>query len=71
MSNQRKKGEHVKNPLVVLYQMLCDAVFEDEHGANKTTYNTLMILGGAIDKEVANVISQKIAEEDGRYKYLE
>jgi hypothetical protein len=71
MSNQRKKGKRVKNPLVVLYQMLCDAVFEDEHGANKTTYNTLMILGSAIDKEVANVISQKIAEEDGRYKYLE
>jgi hypothetical protein len=71
MSNQRKKTEHVKNPLVVLYQMLCDAVFEDEHGANKTAYNALMILGAAIDKDATNEINQKIEERDGRYKYLE
>ena len=70
MSNQRRPN-HVKNPLVVLYQVLCDAVFEDEHGANQTTYNALMILGAAIDKEATDAINQKVTEEDGRYKYLE
>lgn len=70
MSNQRR-NKHVKNPLVVLYQVLCNAVFEDEHGANQTAYNALMILGAAIDKDVTSAINEKVTKEEGRYKYLE
>ncbi|NDC55265.1 MAG: hypothetical protein EBZ69_00260 [Alphaproteobacteria bacterium] len=70
MSSQRRI-EHVKSPLTVLYQVLCNAVFEDEHGANQTTYNALMILGASIDKDVADSVNKKLREEDGRYKYEE
>lgn len=70
MSNQRKI-DYVKSPLTVLYQMLCNSVFEDEHGANKTTYNALMILGASIDKDVTDAINNKLTEEDGRYRYTE
>jgi len=55
----------------VLYQILCNAVFEDEHGANQTTYNALMILGAAIDKDVTDAVNKKLTEEDGRYRYTE
>lgn len=71
MANQRKRIEHVKNPLVVLYQVLCNAVFEDEAGANKTTYNALMILGAAIDQETTKDINSRIEERDGRFRYGE
>ncbi|NDG03984.1 MAG: hypothetical protein EB121_01330, partial [Alphaproteobacteria bacterium] len=66
-----RRIEHVKSPLTVLYQVLCNAVFEDEHGANQTTYNALMILGASIDKDVADSVNKKLREEDGRYKYEE
>jgi hypothetical protein len=71
MSNQRKKSERVKNPLVVLYQVLCNAVFDDEYGANKTTYNALMILGAAIDQETTKDINSRIEERDKRFRYAE
>ena len=71
MTNQRKRIEPIKSPLAVLYQVLCNAVFDDEHGANQTTYNALMILGAAIDKEVTADINSKITETDGRYRYEE
>ena len=70
MSSQRQI-KNSKSPLTVLYQLLCNAVFEDEHGANQTTYNALMILGAAIDKDVADSINRKLVKEDDRYKYDE
>lgn len=68
MSNQRKI-DHAKSPLTALYQILCNAVFDDEHGANQTTYNALMILGAAINKKAAEEINNKVIQEEGRYKY--
>lgn len=59
------------SPLVVLYKILCDAIFDDEHGANETTFNALSILGDAIDKKMAKEIKAKVKKEDDRYKYEE
>lgn len=70
MSSQRKT-DVAKNPLTVLYQVICNAAFEDEHGANQTLYNALMILGAAIHKETAKEINKKITQEEGRYKYAD
>jgi len=69
MANQRKKTEHEKNPLIVLYRMLCDSVFDDECGVNGTAYNALMILGKALSEDVMNEINARVYEEDGRYRY--
>lgn len=69
MSKNRQKT--TDTPLVVLYKILCDAVFDDEHGANETTFNALSILGNAIDKKIAKEITDKVTKEDDRYKYAE
>jgi hypothetical protein len=57
------------SPLINLYRILCNAVFDDPLGANETTYNVLMILGEAIDKTTAKEIARKVEYRDGRYRY--
>lgn len=65
----KKKFDATENPLIVLYKTLCNAIFDDEYGANQTAYSALMILGDAIDKKTRADIDAKIIVEDGRYKY--
>ena len=69
MTSQRKKTEHGKNPLAVLYKVLCNAVFDDVAGTNQTAYNALMILGDLVDKDAAADVKKKISEKNGRYRY--
>lgn len=70
MRNQRPADKEL-NPLTVLYQILCNSVFEDKYGANETAYKALQILGDMINKEAASAIQKKIVEKKGRYKYAD
>lgn len=69
--DKTRKTDDKSDPLLSLYKILCNAVFDDEYGANETTYNALMILGEAIDRKAAKEIAQKISKADERYRYLE
>lgn len=69
MTANQNNFNDAPNPLAVLFKILANSLLEDKYGINGTAYNTLLILGAAIDKNLAADIKKKSGERRNRYRY--